>query len=509
MSRMTVLIRLIAGVALVNLLAVAIVAMSLVESRHQASARAAILLEGMTRVAEQSLTGFLGRIDLTLRVTAEEVGAAMAAGASRGEIEAVIVRQFHHHDSMDSLRIADAAGQVLYGTGIKEGEPVNIADRDYFQRAQQDTEGGVLISQPMIGRISGKWVVVLARRITGADGTFRGAVFAVVTLERMRALFRGLALGPKGVVTFLDPAMRIILRDPEPQGPGSALGTTIIAPEFEQLRRQQPEGGVYRVRNRYDGIERFMGYRQTAVFPGYLFIGIGEEDVLGEWRREAWGLTGLMLLLFFLTIVGSLLIYRGWQNQREVTATLDALNHELSRHARTDALTGCANRRYFLELLDLERQRAWRYGTAFCILALDLDHFKDVNDRYGHLGGDNALCSFTQVIGAMLRPTDILGRMGGEEFQILLPESVAESAETLAERIRVAVERTVVLSGGDSFSVTVSIGVAQWRREDSIESLLSRADNALYAAKDAGRNRVRSETDLPAAATPGDDAETI
>lgn len=171
------------------------------------------------------------------------------------------------------------------------------------------------------------------------------------------------------------------------------------------------------------------------------------------------------------------------------------LEDELKRQARIDLLTGLNNRRHFFELAEQELARAKRYGAPLPVLMLDVDHFKLVNDTYGHHVGDMALQKLSEVCVHTLRGIDIVGRLGGEEFAILLPETKGEQALEVAERLRLAVAgATIPLEQGGSIHLTVSIGVASPVATDArIDDVLKRADAALYAAKNAGRNRVCCE----------------
>jgi diguanylate cyclase (GGDEF)-like protein/PAS domain S-box-containing protein len=160
----------------------------------------------------------------------------------------------------------------------------------------------------------------------------------------------------------------------------------------------------------------------------------------------------------------------------------------LERLASTDDLTGALNRRRFLALVAEEIDRSQRYGRALSLLMLDLDHFKAVNDSYGHLAGDAVLVAFTNECITHLRSSDRFARMGGEEFAILMPEADLADAAALGERIRAAVEHLDVPEIGPSPS-TVSIGGAEWERGMSVDALFARADRMLYLAKQRGRNR--------------------
>ena len=159
--------------------------------------------------------------------------------------------------------------------------------------------------------------------------------------------------------------------------------------------------------------------------------------------------------------------------------------------ATTDYLTGINNRRNFFELSEQQVKHATRYKRPLSVLTLDIDHFKKVNDTYGHAIGDIALKSVTDKCTELLRESDILGRIGGEEFGIVLPETTLQDAFTIAERLRKTVENTVIETTNDSFSLTISIGVATMKDGSStVEAVIKDADDALYEAKDEGRNKV-------------------
>lgn len=164
-------------------------------------------------------------------------------------------------------------------------------------------------------------------------------------------------------------------------------------------------------------------------------------------------------------------------------------NIELQRLATTDTLTGVNNRRQFLHLAATEGLRGARYQQPLSVLMVDIDHFKKVNDTHGHEAGDRALVAVAQAMRGALRPEAILGRLGGEEFAVLLPQADRKAAIIAAERLRQAVEQLAVEIDGMSLKITVSIGVAQVQSEEAFETALQHADEALYEAKKSGRNR--------------------
>lgn len=164
---------------------------------------------------------------------------------------------------------------------------------------------------------------------------------------------------------------------------------------------------------------------------------------------------------------------------------------ELRRLSSTDPLTGAHNRRSFFTSLEHELQSFLRYQVPSCVLLVDLDGFKAVNDTWGHACGDSTIINTVRVMESHLRKSDILGRFGGDEFAILLGNTNLEQARHVAEKLRREVERSTIVFEGHTVGVTVSIGVAALAAIDaSINHLLARADVALYEAKHRGRNTV-------------------
>jgi len=170
------------------------------------------------------------------------------------------------------------------------------------------------------------------------------------------------------------------------------------------------------------------------------------------------------------------------------------LEHRILELASTDALTGVLNRRAFIERTEMEIHRLQRASRPLSLILADIDYFKKVNDNYGHQLGDLVLQRFSEELSESVRPYDFVGRYGGEEFVICLPDANGLQSRTIAERMRKKVEEIKIIPPDDpqSSNITASFGVASYRleSEDSLDSLTGRADEAMYRAKRGGRNRV-------------------
>ena len=163
----------------------------------------------------------------------------------------------------------------------------------------------------------------------------------------------------------------------------------------------------------------------------------------------------------------------------------------LQQQATTDELTGLFNRRYFLELAPRELKRATRRHDWISVALLDVDHFKQINDTYGHQAGDQALIAFAKTCQQHIREMDMLARFGGDEFVLLLPEADSEQACEVVERIRLALALAPVDHRGQPIPMTLSAGIACWADEpEPLDDLLGRADQGLYQAKNQGRNGI-------------------
>ncbi|MBI5580602.1 MAG: diguanylate cyclase [Deltaproteobacteria bacterium] len=177
--------------------------------------------------------------------------------------------------------------------------------------------------------------------------------------------------------------------------------------------------------------------------------------------------------------------------ERELTHERNRMMEKLQKLAVTDGLTGLFNSRHFFTQLELEVDRSSRYQHPLALLLIDIDHFKDYNDAFGHLEGDKVLVRFSQILGSCLRANDSAFRYGGEEFTVILPETGAEEARTVAQRIRAAVEAEIFAPHTDrAVSKTISIGVTEYCPSEEMTAFIHRADAAMYLSKQNGRNRV-------------------
>ena len=193
-----------------------------------------------------------------------------------------------------------------------------------------------------------------------------------------------------------------------------------------------------------------------------------------------WGILALVLVAF--SIIGGYI-----SSLRQKLRISKEIIREM---AIRDELTGLYNRRHVMELLDHEKNRSSRGGGIFCLAMLDIDHFKNVNDTYGHLIGDAVLQAVATTMKTTMRNTEYCARYGGEEFLIVLTQTGINGAIIGAERVRTNIEKIPFPDIGSNFKITVSIGLSEYRMLEDVDDIIARADEALYRAKNGGRNRV-------------------
>ncbi|MGP9799818.1 GGDEF domain-containing protein [Rheinheimera sp. NSM] len=247
--------------------------------------------------------------------------------------------------------------------------------------------------------------------------------------------------------------------------------------------------------------------KHTKLFSAVALINVTGSALasVGNSAAQFSGYTPVvMALILLLFVVMVLLIFVVWRFRSMAVALraeiarhadteqqLVLRNQELLQLASTDLLTGLANRRAIMQQAMMEIRRANRYQKDLAVLMLDIDHFKQINDQYGHAAGDKVLAEFADVCRQSIRDTDLAGRYGGEEFFILLPEIDLKTAILSAERIRMTVaEHAFTLRDSTVLNITCSLGIAMYLPDrDDLDKLLLRADQALYQAKHQGRNR--------------------
>lgn len=291
------------------------------------------------------------------------------------------------------------------------------------------------------------------------------------------------------------PSFRIVSAHPlDPANMPDPIETTALGKfgrgerEMSKLVLDNPSGPIYRFLLPLHADRSCLECHATRVGDvlGALSVTLTISELVRQTR-----LSQLLIVLTALVIIGlvvGITYFLTWR----LVINLDEAQRRLKRLASTDELTGLRNRRHIIGRLDEEFERAGRLNQPLCVIMIDLDFFKKVNDTWGHPFGDHVLKWVANRMNEVVRAYDIVGRIGGEEFLIISPGTTLDEAVVLAERLRETVEQETIRHGEVAITLTISAGVVLMGKGDvSSDDLIRRADAALYRAKQAGRNQVR------------------
>jgi PAS domain S-box-containing protein len=315
--------RLAAGVLLVNLFVIILAGLSLRQSRHLYEERTAVTTQNLARVLEQYIGDSIDKIDVILLASADEIEKQIASGGiDRRALDKYLNRQSTRLTDVDGLRMANARGMILYGKGVPDGHPKSIADRNYFIRLRDDAKAGLIISRPVVSRVIGKWVIILARRVNQPSGAFAGVVYGVIPLEHFLELFTSIDVGKHGAITLRNGQLEALARYPEPHGVGNSVGRKAVSARLQELINSGRDNGTYRVLAPVDKTERTYTYRRISHYPLYITVGLATSDYLAEWRREAAIMSAAVALFFLLTLIASWRIRYDWKRKKDAVQAM-------------------------------------------------------------------------------------------------------------------------------------------------------------------------------------------
>ncbi|MBV9860976.1 MAG: GGDEF domain-containing protein [Alphaproteobacteria bacterium] len=412
---------------------------------------------------------------------------------------------------LGSLLVLDAAGNIVIDSASPIPRKGNFSDRDYFRFHRDNPDPGLHISHPFQSRLERDYSFGLSLRLSNPDGSFAGIVIGTMRLALFHEMFGDISLGPHGAITLVMTDGTILMRQPfHYEDVGRNIAASHAGGDDLAHRLAVARSGLFEGTAVVDGITRLFAYSQVADYPLIVHVGFCVEDIFAGWEQKALTL-GLMALALCAATVALVFLFRHELGARlHAEARLQEVNRELAKLARTDALTGLGNRLHFDQAAESEWNRAMRGQSSIAMLMLDADWFKAYNDRYGHPEGDRVLRALGACISECLRRAGDLGaRYGGEEFAVLLPATDAAGALQVADKIHQALQQCAIEHAGSPIGrVTVSIGAAvaapDFIHGGDVAGLLAQADQALYRAKQNGRNRtvLFQEAAVPGLALP-------
>ncbi len=379
---------------------------------------------------------------------------------------------------MDIL-IVNPKGEITQWTG--KNKPPSIADRPYVQFHLNNKSAKIHVSNPLISKVhKGEWFFSVSIPIYKKSNELQYIAVAIIDIKYFQEHFKKKAFIQNSSLILTTQSGSIITRNPEHN---KFVGHQIDLPPEMKTNKQY---GNFEFVSPFDQINRIVGYYKIKEYGMIASIATPKSIILSQWYSNII-FSIIILLIIILTLCFSTFKIISYQSK------MDRQRKQLYKMANTDELTGLLNRRRIYTIMQQEVGRAERYQRKLSFVMMDIDHFKNINDQYGHEVGDKALQHIANVLSTSCRDEDFPSRYGGEEFLIILPETDAEKAMQLAERLRKDLDASIFIHNAIKIHLTASFGVSTYipeQHKSSAEVAMKLADNALYKAKNSGRNTV-------------------
>ena len=408
------------------------------------------------------------------------------------EIDRIVKEELAVYGEMIvQLAVINEQGRLVYTSLGPISDPVDLSDREHFKIHKNNFAADILnVSRPVLGKVSGIWSIQITRPIFEKD-RFSGVVVLSIPIKYFSDFFQKIDVGQHGSISIvgLDRSPRVVASKSSKDFSDYKDIEVVNSPIFDS---QNLSEGHYVGQGIFDSEVAITAYRRLNSSRLVVLVALSEKDVLAPYvqlRKQLFTFAVVCTLVLFIFSLG---LFWAVKSNLVNTALLKKTNRLLQSRVRIDSLTGVRSRQDFLDQFQKEFDKAVKFNTSLCFFVFDIDHFKNVNDSYGHLRGDIVLKTMADVCKKNLRKDDVIGRLGGEEFGVLLPGINKAQAYDIAEKLRIAVAGTPIYTSVGSIQVTVSVGLASYNSTISdVSQLIDEADAALYVAKRAGRNNLK------------------
>lgn len=386
-----------------------------------------------------------------------------------------------HYATVTSFFVSDKTHTYYQAKGVlKQVEKDQSRDDWYFRVRDMQAPYEINVDIDMAN--NDRMTVFINYKVFDYQQRFIGATGVGLNVDAVVKLIDTYQRRYNRSVFFVDTEGRLVLTGASGGPLGARVGQSlkeIAGLEELMVKLPQPQSGDFEYQEH--GREHFLNVRFIPELNWYLFVDTREDGAVAGIRKSLY--INLLICLMITALIITL-----------VNVALRRYQRRISALATTDQLTKLPNRRGFDLLANQAMQEARRNQSALCVLMLDLDNFKQLNDSQGHMAGDEMLRRFANHLRNTVRKSDIICRWGGEEFILLLKDTTPEQARELAEKIIQQTEQSSIHFNGVDLQITTSIGLAQLQADESLEQVITRADRALYRAKQSGRNRLCEET---------------
>jgi diguanylate cyclase (GGDEF)-like protein len=489
-------LRLILGFCLLVVLLIGVMAWKILSSYYDEKRIVELQTKNFTQAMSAHVLASIQFMDLSLISTADIIKTiSKDSQISPEAIKQLLLTAGRMSDANFWLIFLDAQGRGIAASNNSPVAGISYAERPYFSEQVKNKNLGLYVGGPIVGKASNRRVFALSRRVTSSTGQFLGVVVASVNPNAFAKVFTNALFNPSLNITLAHTEGKIIARVPRFE---DSFGTNIVgSPLFKHLA--VAPSGSYEAKSVIDGENRIYAYNTIENLPLVVSVGMSSKSLtaglVDDFFIAAVGLTINIVVLLFsgnYALRSFLRVMESEAKHRQSNDELKAAQESLTRLARVDTLTGLPNRSSLYDRLAQALDRSRRNGTKVGCLYMDIDYFKQINDTLGHAGGDELLKQFGARVQACVRQTDSFARLAGDEFVAVIEDLDQPDAVRLVAAKIIEAMQSPFLIEGVSRSVTASIGVAIANGlTDDPDSLLRKADAALYCAKREGRNLYR------------------
>lgn len=497
-QRFTLVFQLAASAGILILSLVLINGLHIWQAYHQAMTRSqtttALLAQALTQHANDTFV----QAEATLEALATSIEQQGESPARLSRLQQLFREKTTGSPTIAGISLFDADGRMTVTSANSLPIRNHYADRDYFIYHRDHPGSDIHIGQVIRGRITDKLILPLSRRLNHPDGSFAGVLLESVMINHFRSFYAKFTVSDDSTLTMLLNNGTILYHHPYNE---KIIGTNIAnSPLFKDSIRHN-QSGTFNSAAPDDQQPMIYSYAHLRQFPVIITTGLSLDQSLADWRHDA--ISHIVMTVIFITMISLIcrLLMRQLRARMRIELELihaqqelRKLNLSLQKLARSDGLTGLFNRRHFDLVLNNEFKRAMVSRRPLGLILLDIDFFKQYNDIYGHVAGDDCLQRLGGALRTIpLRQRDLIARYGGEEFIILLPETDKTGTLTVARRIHNSITALNIPHRGSPIGIispSIGVYVGLPSSPDTPSKLITKADTALYEAKRQGRNRI-------------------
>ena len=377
------LLRLIAGILLINLFVVGLVAYSLYQSRQLYENRVVTQAQNLSNSLNLTLASIIDKTSIAVFSVKKEMERQLRNGrVDNRSVNEYILDQKNNISELDGLRVSNSQGELVYGDKVDPAAHVSFADRDVFVWAKEDSKTKFFVGPPVFGRISKQWVFQVASRINNPDGTFAGCVFGAISIEDLKKIVSTIDLGKSGNITLRYHDFTVMMRYPDPPGK-SSIGNKSVSKELQAFIQSGKTSGTYITFGSIDSVKRVFSFNKVSNYPLYVIAGLATKDYLAPWSTEAQQMLSLVLLFSSGSVVATWLLYRNRKRSINTEALTEERNylHTLFEHNGSGHLIVSSSRKilqvnqFFCKMFGYSEDEL--IGQSAEVLHLDHQHFED------------------------------------------------------------------------------------------------------------------------------------